>query len=1472
MKINYTLLFICLSLSLFAQVPSYVPTNGLVGYWPFNGNANDESGNGSNASVFGATLTVDKNSISNKAYNFDGINDTIVVNNTSILDLDTSVSISFSFWIKSASNSNTQTIYSKRDLTTGHGIEILTGLDSLRVYYGVGSGVGNYVWHSISTQLFLEDSFHFISVIINQNNKTIYCYIDGVLQNNSISLIGLNGNFKNSSKHYFGGRSSTYFFDGTIDDIGIWNRILTEQEITNLYNECSAQTLTATPNICTGEIYTVGASSYTTAGNYIDTLQTAGGCDSIIHTNLSVSNPIPYYIDNDQDGLGDTNVVIMACSAPLGFTQSGGDCDDANEQIRDPQPFFADLDLDTYGDINNLVVACTSPPGYVSNYIDCDDNNSQSSIMITYYEDADVDGYGNASSYVNSCELLPPTGYVTNNTDCDDSDPDKHNLGIYYVDADGYGDMIFPTTICGPQTGYSENSYDCDDSNISIVPSISNFTHSMCDGESYSFNAFTFTEAGNYISVLPASNGCDSVIILDLTVHSIYTANNYQSICEGEGYTINGNTYVYPGDYVDAFTSINGCDSIITTYLTVNAAYNDTNYVSLCGLGTVTVGSNTYTSAGVYVDSMQTTLGCDSIITTVVSDGTYGLIAKYEFAGDLSDGSGNNNHGINNGAQITTDRFGNENRAVNFAGGAYIDYGYGVNTGNSFSTSMWIKTSMAPGSSFPQIAMILSKENGSGFNKDWAIGIGNGGKLIFKKGHQGSGDFIEVQTTNNINNNTWTHIIIATDSVTVKLYVNGVLDVEQTHPYFALNNASIKLIAGYYDDAPQLSPSPMYYQGQLDDIRIYNRALSTCEIAALFNEGNAVQCTTVYNSNPQTVCVGRSYIFNNHEYDVAGTYYDTLQTSIGCDSIIVTDLQIQQVLNLIMNITDASCGLNNGAASVNVSGGNSPYLYSWTSGENGDSATDLGAGFYQVGVADANGCKAKGSATINSSGGPGISLINKVDASCYGANNGSATVSVSGQNISAVYWSNGDSGLFANKLRAGNYEVVVLDTAGCRTFLQVSISEPDIIKIQMDKSDAGCSQNNGGAMAHVTGGTAPYSFMWSNGVMDSINNNIVAGVYLLNVSDANSCNKAAIATIENIGGPIINIDSVKSTSCGNIAGGIYISVTGGAGSYTYSWNNGNTGQDLSNAPKGAYSVSVSDAFNCTSILNALISGEPIPNPELCLITAEQGTSNNLLVWDKSTMPESVVGYKIYKEFNITNKFDSIAYVPTDSLSEYVDKNSNFLARAYRYKITAVDSCGNESSKSQYHKTLHLTINQGLSPNIVNLIWDDYEGYGYSSFYIWRFTQSTGWQVIDSLPTILHMYTDNNAPNQGALAYYIEIRRDAGSCIAERVKNYNASRSNTASLRVGDFTVIKESGIEIKKGLSIYPNPSSGVFTITAANGLNCVVYNTLGKKIKQLEFKTDVSEINLSNCANGVYFVETTDTNGTKAFFKLVKE
>jgi len=128
MKTKKAFLTILLStlgvLNAYSQLPSYVPSNGLVGYWPFNGNANDESGNGNNGTVNGATLTADRNGVAGNAYNFDGVNDYIKCLNAGPGGNPT---VTVSFWMKRQNNLNGHIF--------GYGNNGINGKD-FRIYVG----------------------------------------------------------------------------------------------------------------------------------------------------------------------------------------------------------------------------------------------------------------------------------------------------------------------------------------------------------------------------------------------------------------------------------------------------------------------------------------------------------------------------------------------------------------------------------------------------------------------------------------------------------------------------------------------------------------------------------------------------------------------------------------------------------------------------------------------------------------------------------------------------------------------------------------------------------------------------------------------------------------------------------------------------------------------------------------------------------------------------------------------------------------------------------------------------------------------------------------------------------------------------------------------------------------------------------------------------------------------------------------
>jgi hypothetical protein len=263
MKKTITLLLIFTSSILFSQVPNYVPSNGLIGWWPFTGNANDESGNGNNGTVTGAILTSDRNGGLNSAYSFDGNSDNIVINNSNSLNPS---QLSISVWYLAVGNDmcvvsknnpsdafkfsynikHQDTFQSNLGLNVGWGV---SNCITANEFWGSNGQIATNQWVNIILTI---DSFGVGKVYYNSN--LISTYNGAVLQscNDPLSILKFGGPHWNSNLEWFNGK---------IDDIGIWNRALTQQEITNLFNaslsteDFAINTIDIYPNPTTSILY-----------------------------------------------------------------------------------------------------------------------------------------------------------------------------------------------------------------------------------------------------------------------------------------------------------------------------------------------------------------------------------------------------------------------------------------------------------------------------------------------------------------------------------------------------------------------------------------------------------------------------------------------------------------------------------------------------------------------------------------------------------------------------------------------------------------------------------------------------------------------------------------------------------------------------------------------------------------------------------------------------------------------------------------------------------------------------------------------------------------------------------------------------------------------------------------------------------------------------------------------------------------
>ncbi|MFZ5552225.1 MAG: gliding motility-associated C-terminal domain-containing protein, partial [Bacteroidota bacterium] len=320
----------------------------------------------------------------------------------------------------------------------------------------------------------------------------------------------------------------------------------------------------------------------------------------------------------------------------------------------------------------------------------------------------------------------------------------------------------------------------------------------------------------------------------------------------------------------------------------------------------------------------------------------------------------------------------------------------------------------------------------------------------------------------------------------------------------------------------------------------------------------------------------------------AGTYTVTVTDVNSC--VATQTITITEPPVLTANTTSTpSCGGNSGTATVTAGGGTSPYTYLWSNGQTTSTATGLSAGSYTVTTTDANGCSTSSSITISPA--PPVSFtLSSTQTSCT-SNTGTATVNVTGGVSPFTYlWSNGQTTSMATALGVGNYTVTVTDSNGCSQAQTVNITSlgGPAATASVNSNVLCFGGSTGSASASATGGTSPYTYLWSNGQTSSSAVNLAAGSYSVTVTDANGCASSQTVTITQPNSLLLSTSTSADTcSLGNGTAGSVAS--GGTGPYSYLWSNGQTTPTITGLGSGTYTVTVTDANNCTQGQNVIVA-------------------------------------------------------------------------------------------------------------------------------------------------------------------------------------------------------------------------------------------------------------------------------------------
>ena len=326
----------------------------------------------------------------------------------------------------------------------------------------------------------------------------------------------------------------------------------------------------------------------------------------------------------------------------------------------------------------------------------------------------------------------------------------------------------------------------------------------------------------------------------------------------------------------------------------------------------------------------------------------------------------------------------------------------------------------------------------------------------------------------------------------------------------------------------------------------------------------------------------------------AGTYTVTiLPDANGCTATATATVSANtSPINASAAVTDVTCnGDANGAVNLTVSGGTAPYTFSWSNGATTEDISGLPAGTYTVTITDAAALTATFTATVAQPAALNAST-NVTNASSPSASDGAVNLSVSGGTAPYTFvWSNGATTEDISGLAAGTYTVTITDANGCTATATATVSaNASPINASAAVTDVTCNGDSNGAVnLTVSGGTAPYTFSWSNGATTEDISGLAAGSYSVTITDAAALTATFTATVAQPAALNASTNVTNASSPSASDGAVNLSVSGGTAPYTFSWSNGATTEDISGLAAGTYTVTITDANGCTATATATVT-------------------------------------------------------------------------------------------------------------------------------------------------------------------------------------------------------------------------------------------------------------------------------------------
>jgi hypothetical protein len=552
--------------------------------------------------------------------------------------------------------------------------------------------------------------------------------------------------------------------------------------------------------------------------------------------------------------------------------------------------------------------------------------------------------------------------------------------------------------------------------------------------------------------------------------------------------------------------------------------------------------------------------------------------------------------------------------------------------------------------------------------------------------------------------------------------------------------------------------------------------------------------------------------------------------------------------------------------------------------------TGLTSGNYTVTVMDASGCSLTSAVSVTNTPNTLTLTTASVNANCVSIN-GSASVSVTGGTSPFMYaWSNSQTVATVTGLNAGAYSVTATDANMCSMVSNVTVN-PTLNTVTATIATVNVSCNtgaNGSVTVTSTGGTTPYTVLWSNGRPTPSLTGLIAGVYSVTSTDANMCTATATTTVTEPTALSFGATATSVSCFGGANGSIATSATGGTAAYMYMWSNSQTGSMATGLVAGSYNVTLTDANGCqvtaTAAVNqptaALSSSNVVTNATNCALsdgqianTAVGGTAPYMYMWTGARTGAIITGLNagIYSG-TITDangcSVTTAATVTAPSTLTITASSTNIGCFGVNSgSATATPAGGSNPYTYMWSNNQTTQTITGLAVGTYTVTVMDNSGcVGFASATV-------------STPSSALTITAGGTNASCAACVDGSASASAGGGTAPYAFRWSngATTSGISGLAPGTYTVTATDangctasipvnisapvGVEEVAGLNIrlFPNPTKSMTTIDGlpANGMSkLTLINSLGQTLWTVETNQTTYQVNLETLAPAMYFIQ----------------